>query len=62
MLRTDSFNIEENIYVLTHTQIHIYIYIYICEHIIVLLSYFPSNSNYIIDMLHYKFIDVRSLM
>jgi hypothetical protein len=56
MLKTDSFNIEENNYVLT------YIYIYMCEHIIVLLSYFPSNSKYIIDMLQYKFFDVRSLM
>jgi hypothetical protein len=56
MLKTDSFNIEENNYVLT------YIYIYMCEHIIVLLSYFPSNSKYIIDMLQYKFFDVHSLM
>jgi hypothetical protein len=37
-------------------------YIYICEHIIFLLCYFLSNSKYIIDMLHYKFFDVRSLM
>jgi hypothetical protein len=66
MLKTNLFNIKEFNYVLSHTHTHIYIYIYIyvsvCEHIIVLLSYFPSNSKFIIDMLQYKFFDVHSLI
>jgi hypothetical protein len=60
MLKIDSFNKEENIESSKSSLLDIYIYI--CEHIIFLLCYFLSNSKYIIDMLQYKFFDVRSLM
>jgi hypothetical protein len=58
MLKIDSLNKEENIESSKSSPLYIYIY----EHIIFLLCCFLSNSKCIIDMLQYKFFDVRSLM